>query len=182
MIQQSHAIGAEKFTMPSCCHFEIYQISLNKTSIRSSNLLCQRKTQIMRSAISAKPKVAANVRTFSFIAKHLSVFLLFFQQNFTLVKSKHCTCQIKTLHLSFQHLTAVGELCHCSGTALLPTWENFTTEVALHCYCRGTALLPQRENFATAVAMQCYCATEELNLLHLSLALQNNIFMCFVSA
>ena len=104
------------------------------------------------------------------------------QQIFTLVNTKHCTYQIKTLHLAFQHLTAVGELCHCSGTAVLPPWENFTTEVTLHCYCRGTALLLQRENFATAVAMQCYCATEELKLLHLSLALQNNIFMCFVSA
>ena len=111
----------------------------------------------MRSAISAKLKVAANVRTFSFIAKHLSVFLLFFQQNFTLVKSKHCTYQIKTLHLAFQHLTAVGELCHCRGTAVLPPWENFTTEVTLHCYRSDTALLPQQENFATAVAMQCYC-------------------------
>ena len=37
VIQQSHAIGAEKFTMPSCCHFEIFQISEYKTSIRSSN-------------------------------------------------------------------------------------------------------------------------------------------------
>ncbi|MBR2153127.1 MAG: hypothetical protein IJ901_00710 [Bacteroidaceae bacterium] len=76
---------------------------------------------------------------------------------FAVFSTKLYTCQIKTLHLAFQHLTTVGELCHCRGTAVLPPWENFTTEVALHCYLSDTALLPQQENFATAVAMQCYC-------------------------